>query len=108
VLVAHALGAAEDHVVRRLAGRPITRSRDAEFAATGPAATLPGRAAEVKQRLENAMTGVDPASLGGERETPFGQRTVRDLLLHAVAHAPEHAARAELTRDLYIAKRGTR
>jgi hypothetical protein len=108
VLATHALGAAEDHVVRQVAGRPITRSRDAEFAAKGSAAGLSVRAAEAKQRIEDALNGLDPASLGDERETPFGKRIVRDLLVHAVAHASEHAGQAELTRDLYVAKRGSK
>jgi uncharacterized damage-inducible protein DinB len=107
VLATHALGAAEDHVVRQAAGRPITRSRDAEFAARGSAAGIRARADEVKRRLDEALSGLDPARLGDERETPSGKRTGRDLLVHAVAHAAEHAGQAELTRDLYVAKRGS-
>jgi len=50
------------------------------------------------------MNGFDPGRLGDERDTPSGKRTVRDMLVHAVAHASEHAGQAELTRDLYRAR----
>jgi|SRR6267378_549701 len=106
VLATHALGAAEDHVVRQVAGKPITRSRDAEFAVNGSAAGVRARAEEVKRRIDEALGGFDPARMGDERDTPSGKRTPRDLLVHAVAHASEHAGQAELTRDLYIARRG--
>jgi len=104
VLATHTLGAAEDHVVRQLAGRPITRSRDAEFAAHGSAAGIGARASDVKRRIDEALAGVDPTKLGEERETQFGKRTARDVLVHAVAHAAEHAGQAELTRDLWRAR----
>ncbi|TMF81596.1 MAG: DinB family protein [Chloroflexi bacterium] len=107
VLATHTLGAAEDHIVRQVAGKPIARSRDAEFAVHGSAAGIRARAAEVKSRIGDALEGFDPALLGDERDTPSGKRTARDLLVHAVAHASEHAGQAELTRDLYIAKRGS-
>jgi uncharacterized damage-inducible protein DinB len=104
VLATHTLGAAEDHVVRQVAGKTITRSRDAEFAAKGSAEGLRARADEVKRRIDDALNGFDPARLGDERDTPSGKRTARDMLVHAVAHASEHAGQAELTRDLYRAR----
>ncbi len=104
VLATHALGAAEDHVVRQVAGKPITRSRDAEFAAHGSAAGVRARADEVKRRIDEALRDFDPARVGEERDTPAGKRTPRDMLIHAVAHAAEHAGQAELTRDLWLAR----
>lgn len=110
VLVTHALASAEDHVVRRAAGKPVVRSRDAEFAATGDAANLSARAGEVKRRIDEALAELD-GRLGEERESSFGKWpgtwTVRDTLVHAIAHTAEHAGHAELTRDLYIAMRGS-
>ena len=104
VLATHALGAAEDHVVRQVAAKTVVRSRDAEFAAKGSAEGLRVRADEVKRRIDDALNGFDPGRLGDERDTPSGKRTVRDMLAHAVAHASEHAGQAELTRDLYRAR----
>ena len=104
VLATHALGAAEDHVVRQVAAKTVVRSRDAEFATKGSAEGLRVRADEVKRRIDDALNGFDPGRLGDERDTPSGKRTVRDMLVHAVAHASEHAGQAELTRDLYRAR----
>lgn len=107
VLATHAISAAEDHIVHFVAGQPVARSRDSEFTATGSAEGIRSRAEEVKRRMGEALEGFDPARLADERETPLGKRTARDMLIHAVAHASEHAGQAELTRDLYIAKRGS-
>ena len=49
VLARHTFGAALDHVVRQVAGKQITRSRDAEFAATGATDDIP-RLAEATKR----------------------------------------------------------
>jgi hypothetical protein len=110
VLATHALASAEDHVVRRGAGKPVVRSRDAEFAAKGNGSNLSARAAEVKGRIAEAL-----AELGGrldeERESSIGTWprpwTVRDTLVNSIAHTAEHAGHAELTRDLYVATRGS-
>ncbi|MDQ2914002.1 MAG: DinB family protein [Chloroflexota bacterium] len=110
VLVTHAIASAEDHVVRRANRKPVVRSRDAEFAATGEASRLSARADEVKQRIYEALAEID-GRLGEEREPPDdtwpGRWTVSDTLLNSVAHPAEHAGHAELTRDLCVAKRGS-
>ena len=110
VLVTHALASAEDHVVRRAGGKPVVRSRDAEFAAKGDASKLATRADEVNRRIAETLAELD-GRLGDEREPSFdnwpGMWTVRDTLVHSIAHTAEHAGHAELTRDLYIAKRGS-
>ncbi len=110
VLVTHAVASAEEHVVSRAAGKPVVRSRDAEFAAKGDASNLSARAAEVNGRIAEALAELD-GRLGEERESSFGRWTrrwtVRDTLVNSIAHTAEHAGHAELTRDLYIAKRGS-
>jgi uncharacterized protein DUF664 len=110
VLVTHALASAEDHVVRRAAGKPVVRSRDAEFAAKGTASNLSARADEVKGRIDNALAELE-GRLGEERESSLenwpGMWTVRDVLLHSIAHTAEHVGHAELTRDLYVAQKGS-
>jgi hypothetical protein len=110
VLVTHALASAEDHVVQRAAGKPVVRSRDAEFASTGDGSQLAARADEVKGRIDAALTELD-GRLDEEREPAFkkwpGTWTVRDTLLNSIAHTAEHAGHAELTRDLYVARRGS-
>lgn len=111
VLVTHALGSAEDHVVRRAGGKPVVRSRDAEFAAKGDASRLAARADEVKRRIDESLAELD-GRLGEEREkstdTWPGSWTVRDTLVHSIAHTAEHAGHAELTRDLLRARSAKR
>jgi len=110
VLVTHALASAEDHVLRRGAGKPVVRSRYAEFATKGDGSNLQARAAEVKKRIAEALAGLD-GRLGEERESSIGTWprtwTVRDTLVYSIAHTAEHAGHAELTRDLYIAGTGS-
>jgi hypothetical protein len=110
VLVTHALASAEDNVVRRAAGKTVVRNRDAEFAATGGTSHLIARANEVRSRVADALAGLE-GHLDEERESTFGKWparwTVRDSLVHAISHTAEHAGHAQLTRDLYNAKRGS-
>jgi uncharacterized damage-inducible protein DinB len=106
VLSTHTFGAAEEHILHRLCGEPLDRSRPAEFAATGSGAHLRDRAEDVKRRIRAALEAIDPARLDEERDTPVGKRQMRSWLIHAVAHAAEHAGQTELTRDLYVAQRG--
>ena len=103
VLASHTLGAAEDHVVSRLCGEDVARSRPAEFAATGSAAHIRQRTAEVKLRVTRALAKMDPAVLEVMRDTPVGKVASGHWLVHAVAHAAEHAGQMELTRDLWRA-----
>jgi hypothetical protein len=108
VLVTHTLASAEDHVVRRAAGKPVARDRDAEFAAGGGGSHLTARSAEVLGRIGEALGELE-GHFEDVREAPFGRYpgtwTVRDSLVHAVAHTAEHIGQAELTRDLWRAGR---
>ena len=108
VLLTHALGSAEQHVVGEAAGKTVVRNRDAEFAAKGGAAHLAARASEVRRRIDDALVGLE-GRLDEEREPPFrrwpGTRgTVRDRLVHSISHTAEHTGQAQLTRDLAKAR----
>jgi hypothetical protein len=109
VLVTHALGSAEHHVVGQSAGKPVVRDRDAEFATTGSGERLAARAAEVRSRIADALASLE-GKLDDEREPPFrewpGRATVRDRLVNSIAHTAEHVGHAQLARDLYVAQRG--
>jgi uncharacterized damage-inducible protein DinB len=107
VLATHTFGAAEEHILHRLCGETLDRSRPAEFAATGSGAHIRAHADEVKRRISTSLDALDPALLDEERDTPVGKRQMRSWLIHAIAHASEHAGQAELTRDLYNATRGS-
>ena len=111
VLVTHALGSAEQHVVGEAAGETVVRNRDAEFASKGGSAHLAARAAEVHRRIDDALVGLE-GRLDEERQPPFrrwpGKRgTVRDRLIHSISHTAEHVSHAQVTRDLYVAHRGS-
>jgi hypothetical protein len=107
VLVTHALGSAEEHVVGEAAGKKVVRNRDAEFAAKGTARRLTSRAAEVRTRIADALAGLD-GRLDEEREPPMrrwpARGTARDRLIHSIAHTAEHVGHAQLTRDLWRAQ----
>jgi uncharacterized protein DUF664 len=110
VLVTHAVGSAEEHVVGKAAGKTVVRNRDAEFTVTGGSGHLATRAAEVRRRIDEALAGLE-GRLDEERDPPFdnwARGTVRDRLIHSVSHTAEHVGHAQVTRDLYIAKRGSK
>jgi len=108
VLVTHALGSAEQHVVGEAAGKTVVRNRDAEFASKGGSAHLAARATEVRRRIDEALVGLE-GRLDEEREPPFRKwpktrGTVRDRLVHSISHTAEHVGHAQLTRDLLKAR----
>jgi hypothetical protein len=111
VLVTHALGSAEQHVVGVAAGRTVVRDRDAEFTAKGGAAHLAARAEEVRRRIGEALTSLE-GRLDEDREPPLREwprprGTVRDRLVHSISHTAEHVGHAQLTRDLLRARPAT-
>jgi hypothetical protein len=108
VLVTHAIASAEEHVVGKAAGKTVVRNRDAEFAAIGGSGHLAARAAEVRQRIDEALVGLE-GRLDEQRDPPLDKwsarrGTVRDRLVHSISHTAEHAGHAEVTRDLYRAR----
>ena len=111
VLVTHAIASAEEHVVGKAAGKTVVRNRDAEFAVTGGSGHLAARAAEVRRRIDEALVGLE-GRLDDEREPPMSKwpeprGTVRDRLIHSISHTAEHVGHAQMTRDLYNARRGS-
>jgi len=82
-----------------------------KFAATGGSGHLAVRATDVRRRIDEALTELE-GRLDEERDPPFGKwagsrATVRDRLIHSVSHTAEHVGHAQLTRDLYNARRGS-
>ena len=111
VLVTHALASAEEHVVGKAAGKTVVRNRDAEFVVTGGSGHLAARAAEVRRRIDDALAALE-GRLDEERDPPVGKwpvprGTARDRLIHSVSHTAEHVGHAQMTRDLYVARKGT-
>ena len=104
VLAAHTVGAAERHVIVHVGGGTPSATRDSEFATQGSAAGVRGRWSDLRPRIIATLEGLDASRLDRElpelATRPSGERSARAMLIHAVAHAAEHAGQAELTRDL--------
>lgn len=104
VLAAHTVGAAERHVVRSVGGGEVTRTRDEEFVVRGDLAPIRERWDTVRRKIVETIDNMPAGRLDDEVPKPSRIRTIHGLLVHAVAHAAEHAGQAELTRDLIKAR----
>jgi len=104
VLAAHTVGAAERHIVRTVGGGPVSGTRDEEFAARGDLRPILARWDAVRRKIVDVLDTVPSERLDDELPAPSRIRTVHGILIHAVAHAAEHAGQAELTRDLIKAR----
>ena len=100
VLAAHTVGAAERHILERIAGRTPDRTRDEEFADAGDIAGIRSRWNGVKQGIAEVLDNLAPGRLDQDLVGPVSTSSVHAMIVHAIAHASEHAGQAELTRDL--------
>ncbi|HUG37358.1 MAG TPA: DinB family protein [Candidatus Limnocylindrales bacterium] len=104
VLVTHALGN-ERWVLATLAGRPEPRDRAAEFAVrVESAAPLLEALAEADARAAELLPRIGQAALERAHAEVDGL-SGRQWLLRCFGHMREHAAHAELTRQV-LANRG--
>lgn len=100
VLAAHTVGAAERHVVRTVGGGVATGTRDEEFVVRGDMAPIRARWDAVRRRIVETIDDLPPGRLDDAVPKPSRIGTIHGVLVHAIAHAAEHAGQAELTRDL--------
>jgi len=100
VLAAHTVGAAERHILVNIAGRKPGGTRDEEFAAKADVAAVRARWDDVKRGIVDVLDNLPPGRLDDDLPGPVSTRSVHAMIVHAVAHAAEHAGQAELTRDL--------
>ena len=100
MLAAHTVGAAERHVVRTVGGGEVTGARDEEFVAQGDLAPIRARWDAVRRKIVETIDDMPPGRLDDAVPKPSRIRTIHGVLVHAIAHAAEHAGQAELTRDL--------
>jgi hypothetical protein len=104
-ILRHCLGVMEFWGGEVVAGREITRDRDAEFRARGPVAGLTAATAEAKRRFRaDAATaefaapprgGMDDMSPAELEFTSQGH-----ALLHVLEEVTQHLGQMELTRDV--------
>jgi hypothetical protein len=105
VLAAHTVGAAERHILVSIAGRAPGRTRDAEFAAQADLTDVRARWEGVKRDIVSVLSDLPPGRLDEDALGPVSTRSVSATIVHAIAHAAEHAGQAELTRDLLRERR---
>jgi len=103
VLAAHTVGAAERHILVNIAGRKPGGTRDEEFAANSDIADVRVRWEGVKRGIVDVLDNLPPGRLDDDLPGPVSTRSVHAMIVHAIAHAAEHAGQAELTRDLVAA-----
>jgi len=107
VLAAHTVGAAERHILVRIADRKPGRTREEEFADAGDIAGIRKRWNDVKRGIVDVLDNLPPGRLDEDLVGPVSTSSVQAMIVHSIAHAAEHAGQAELTRDL-LKERGNR
>lgn len=100
VLAAHTVGAAERHILVNIAGRKPGGTRDEEFASEADIAGVRARWDMVKRGIVDVLDNLPPGRLDQDLVGPVSTSSVQAMLVHAIAHAAEHAGQAELTRDI--------
>lgn len=103
VLAAHTVGAAERHILVNIAGRTPGGTRDEEFAAKSDIAGVRSRWETTKREIVEMLDDLPPGRLDENLTGRFSTWSVLAMIVHAIAHAAEHAGQAELTRDLLTA-----
>lgn len=104
-IVTHCLGVTEWWIGMQIAGRPVRRDRDAEFAATGTCDSLAGAVAAAKSLLRDDLSGQDLAEPINDVDRypdhdPAPHWTKAAALIHTLEELAQHHGHLDLTRDL--------
>ncbi|MDR7274412.1 DinB family protein [Catenuloplanes atrovinosus] len=106
-LLTHCVGVADYWSGALVAGRPVSRDRDAEFTASGPVAPLLAEVRALRDRLASDASGLDgaaplrdtpPASYAGPPRT----LTRGGALLHVLEELAQHHGQMEILRDALV------
>lgn len=107
-ILTHCLGVMEFWGGAVIAGRRVTRDRDAEFRATGRVADLVARVGEARRRLEADLASLEASApirarlLPEDMDHPMG-RSQGGALVHLYEELAQHFGQVELTRDVLLA-----
>ena len=106
VLAVHALGSTEQRLLAVLCGLDVERDREAAFAASaGSAQEIAGEWRALSARIAPALSSLSDKDLARPRRHPErGEISGLEVLIVVARHMAEHAAQAELTRDLALAE----
>jgi len=105
-ILRHCLGVMEFWGGQVVAGREVTRDREAEFRAHGPVAGLAAAAADAKRRFRaDAATAQFTAPPRSEAHHSMGPGALEftsqgHALLHVLEEVTQHLGQMELTRDV--------
>jgi hypothetical protein len=105
-ILRHCLGVMEFWGGQVVAGREITRDRDAEFRANGPVAGLAAATAEARRRFRADAAAADfaaPPRGGGHHSKGADDLEFTSqghTLLHVLEEVTQHLGQLELTRDV--------
>jgi hypothetical protein len=108
-IVTHCLGVLEFWGGATVAGRTITRDREAEFRATGRVEELVERVDAARRQLATDVAGLVPSdpvrfpAAPDGADLPYG-RTQGAVLLHILEELYQHLGQLELTRDILLAR----
>ena len=105
-IVTHCLGVLEWWGGAVVAGRRVTRDRDAEFVATGRVDELVERVDAARRQLAADVTGAvleAPPEVVTDPDRP-DSRTKGGVLLHVLEELYQHLGQLELTRDVLEAR----
>jgi hypothetical protein len=104
-VLTHCLGVMEYWAGHVVAGRRITRDRDAEFRAAGTVAELVDRTRRTRQQLEMDLAELEPfAAPRGAPSEDLGPltRTQGGALIHVYEELAQHRGQMEITRDVLL------
>jgi hypothetical protein len=104
-ILTHCLGVMEYWGGATIAGRAITRDRDAEFTATGDVPGLLQRTEEARRRLRDDISLIDstvaPSHVVRDPADPVPYtETQGAVLMHILEELYQHLGQMELTRDV--------
>ena len=103
VLAAHIAGAEHFWITQVVGGRPVTRDRDAEFAAQATNATeLRRRLDETGSTTREVLSALREMDLDGTREVKGRTVSVRWCILHVIDHTALHLGHMQLTYQLWM------
>lgn len=109
-ILTHCLGVLDFWGGHVIAGRPVVRDRDGEFAARGRVADLVARARRARTRLHADLTGIDPTAPPRGAVGP-GRPRRRDFAtsqgvaaLHLYTELAQHLGQMQVCRDVLRAR----
>lgn len=108
-IVTHCIGVTDWWVGLMIAGRPVLRDRDAEFAAAGTVAELGEAASACLERFRTDLAKMDSGAplLHPERLPAMSSArawTQDAALIHTFEELAQHHGQLELTRDILLAR----